>query len=275
MDDVILGAVVYELEVEQGGSVPGFAGRLLHAGLFHLLQQISPELSAELHDGENVKPFAVSPIISHEPPFRMIYEKEPRMVKAGTRFFWRVSAWRTDVVEALLAIPAGAALRIGQLECHIVRVRADGHQASGLAQADDLLAAAFSQPFRREVAFHFRSPVAFRRDRYDYPLPEPRLVFASLADKWQQAHLPGMMDRGRIGELAEEIYPIDWQGRTKRVYFGQKYGLCGFVGDFTYSLRALDEESAGIVTLLAQFATFSGTGRMTGQGFGQTRVTGK
>lgn len=274
MDEVILGAVVYELEVEQGGSMPGFAGRLLHAGLFHLLQQLSPELSAELHDGENVKPFAASPLIEHEPPCKMIYEKEPRTVRPGTRFFWRVSAWRTDVIEALLAIPAGAALRIGRLDCRILRVQADGRRDSGLARVDDLLAAAFSQPFRREVAFHFRSPVAFRRDRYDYPLPEARLLLTSLADKWQQAQLPGTMNRSRIGELAELIYPIDWQGHTQRVYFGQHYGLCGFVGDFTYSLRALDEESAGIVTLLAQFATFSGVGRMTGQGFGQTRVTG-
>lgn len=274
-DDMIIGAVTFELEVERGGSVPGFAGRLLHAAFFYLVQEYSPELADSLHNEENVKPFAVSPLKENTAPYKMIYEKTPRRVEAGTHFLWRVSAWRTDIVEFLLNIPMCMALRIGQLDCRIVHAYVDGRHDSGLMRISDLMAASFTRPFTREISFHFHSPVSFRRDRYDYPAADGRLIFASLADKWQQAALPADIDRASISELAEQIYPTDWQGRTQRVYFGKNYGLCGFVGDYSYSLRAIDTDSASVLTLLAQFANIAGTGRMTGQGFGQTRVKGQ
>ena len=48
--------------------------------------------------------------------------------------------------------------------------------------------------------------------------------------------------------------------------------MLAFSGRFSYDVTALNEEEQHALLLLAQFANFSGVGRLTGQGFGETRA---
>ena len=45
-----------------------------------------------------------------------------------------------------------------------------------------------------------------------------------------------------------------------------------FAGIFAYSLHELPDDMKRLFLMLAQFAAFSGTGRLTAQGFGQTQM---
>ena len=66
--------------------------------------------------------------------------------------------------------------------------------------------------------------------------------------------------------------PLEWQGTSRRIYFGRDRGAMAFAGIFAYSLHELPDDRKRLFLMLAQFAVFSGTGRLTAQGFGQTRM---
>lgn len=286
----MIGAVTYELVATADGRMEGFAGRLLHAAFFRHLAACSAALSEAVHDGERAKPFTSSPLIRLQrlrvpAPSgngrraadgrgeRMIFEKAPFAVAAGERFFWRVTALQDDVLAAALHLAPGTELQVGRVPFSVLHVFADGTHESGVLAPEDLIADALAAPPVHELSLHFRSPVTFRRGALDYPVPAPELVFPSLASKWQAHAMPADIDTARVQEMAARVAISDWTGRTQRIYFGQHHGASGCLGDFTYSLKALDDDERRILILLAEYATFSGTGRLAAQGFGQTRVT--
>ena len=269
----MLGAVTYELTAVKDERMEGFAGRLLHAAFFRHLAACSPRLSHQMHDEENIKPFTVSPLIQPQGVHEMVIEKAPFSVTAGERFFWRVSALQSAVLEAALLLKEKEMLQVGRVPFVVTAVYADGTHESGCIEEEALISSVLEAPPVREISFHFRSPAAFRRGTSDYTLPIPELVFSSLADKWSQAGMPGSIEKSSIRELTLSVFPSDWRGKTKRVYFGRHHGATGCMGDFTYQLKDVTEQNRNTLLLLAQYANFSGVGRLTAQGFGQTRTT--
>ena len=161
------------------------------------------------------------------------------------------------------------------LQLRLRRVIADSGERDdvGVLNETELIGACLAEESVRSVEFRFLTPVAFRVDQGDYPLPVPALVFSSLADKWTAAELPAAIDRNEIRADAERVRPISWRGETRRVFFGRDRSVTGFVGRFAYDISALPRDVQRAFLLLAQFAVFSGTGRLTAQGLGQTRTT--
>ena len=268
----MIGAVVFELSAENGERVSDAQGRLLHGALFSLIDAVSPGLAALLHDGTTVKPFSVAPL--DLPPDAPKVGRD-RLVRAGDVVYWRVAALDEAVLRALLSVPPGSVVQVGRLRLALRRIVADSGERPDVGVIDEmeLIGACLAEKSVRSVEFRFLTPVAFRVDDSDYPLPAPALVFSSLADKWTAAELPAAIDRNEIRADAERIYPASWRGETRRVTFGRNRSVTGFVGRFAYDLSALPIEVRQVFLLLAQFAVFSGVGRLTGQGLGQTRTT--
>ena len=269
----MIGAAVYRLRAEQSAWLPVVHGRLMHAAFFAALRELSPELSGYVHDQMNLKPFTVSEL--RLPQQRLRQEHGRWQIPAGTILRWRVTGLTEMMVQAIAAIPPGYQLQAGGLQLVVECMSMDpGEEAdSGALGEDDLIAACLAVPKVDEITFRFLSPVSFRVDDRDYPWPLPAYVFASLADKWNQAGLPGNLDKTAIHAEAETIRPLVWQGQSQRVYFAHDRGVLAFTGTFTYDLRSLVPERQQLFLLLAQFAVFAGVGRLTGQGFGQTRIT--
>lgn len=271
----MIGAVTYELKVEQSARMEGFAGRLLHAVFFQLLSDFNAELATRVHAESSFKPFTVSPLIrTHREPEEdlMIFNKEPFMVKAGRRFFWRITTWSEEILAMAVTVPIGTKLQIGHVPCTVQQVYSDGRHESGVITPKQIIQEAVDANNVQAVTLEFLSPVAFRRGAQDYPLPDPQLVFTSLAKKWEAAQMPARIDAELITTMEERLVPCQWSGRTEQVYFGRHHGATGFLGSFSYSLKALSEEEAQIIKILAQLAVFTGVGRLTAQGFGQTRL---
>lgn len=268
----MIGAVVFELVAENGERVSDAQGRLLHGALFSMLAEVDPGFASLLHDGTTVKPFSVAPL--ELPPDAPKVGRD-RLVRAGDVVYWRVAALDEAVLRALLSVPLGSAVQVGRLRLVLRRVVADSGERSdvGVLDETELIAACLSEKSVRSVELRFLTPVSFRVDSSDYPLPTPALVFSSLADKWAAAELPASIERNEIRADAERVYPVSWKGETRRVVFGRDRSVVGFVGRFAYDLSALPMEARQVFLLLGQFAVFSGVGRLTGQGLGQTRTT--
>ncbi len=268
----MIGAAVYRLKAEGYGYLPEMHGRLLHAAFFAALRKLSPDLSAYVHDKMNVKPFTVS-LLHPEGPVQK--GEAGWSVRKGMRFFWRATGLNESMVYALAALTEGTRLMAGRIPFVVEQatLNPDDHREAGVADENDLINQCLSVPSIQEITFHFRSPVSFRSGKHDFPWPLASYVFGSLADKWTQAGMPGVFDKREIHAEAEAIHPLAWRGASQIIYPADERGMLVFTGTFSYSLNMLEEERRRAFLILAQFSTFSGVGRLTGQGLGESRIT--
>jgi len=267
---MMLGAILLHLRAKSAGTMPVHAGRLLHAALFSMLRDRAPVLSAELHDDMQRKPFTVSDLIAiHAHPPARGY----RRVHAGDTYHWRITALDTAVLRILIELHVGITLRVGTVDYIVEEIVTDRAVSDevGTVDAAALVSACMAQEHIDELTLEFRSPVSFRSFTDDYPFPLPELIFTSLADKWRQIETSFDIDRDALRAHAASLVPRRWSGESRTVFLEKQRGVAGFTGSFTFSLHRLPEDVRGIFLLLAQFAFFSGIGRLTAQGLGQTR----
>ncbi len=267
----MLGAAVLYLRAGENGSLPEFTGRVMHGVFFKTLANISTELADFVHDELNVKPFSVSELIGQQ---KRRYINGKFKVKQGERFKWRIATLNEDILQAIAHIPLNYQFQVNKIPMLLERIIIDGEKevGTGVIGDEEFIAACLSMEKFSSLKVRFLAPTTFRVNRSDYPLPIPRLFFASLADKWQQAGMPANIDKEAIKELAEKVYPSYWQGKSSKTYLAVNRGIRTFMGEFVYELSDLSLEERQVMLLLAQFGCFAGCGRMTGQGLGQIEV---
>ena len=268
----MIGAVVYELRAENSARLPFINGRFMHAAFFKILNENSPELGSFVHNELNIKPFTVSFL---EPVEKIPSFDERWSVRRGDKFFWRVTGLNEKILRAALNVNIGEKIQAGALTLSVKNIIADENLRadSGVVAVSDFIAHVKNFSPVKEISFDFVSPVSFRIDDFDAPYPRAELIFASLADKWNQAQMPAVADKKIIRELAGQIRLTLWRGESQRFYPNHDRGVLAFCGKFFYNIEALSDDVQKVFLLLAKFGEFSGIGRLTGQGFGQVVST--
>lgn len=268
----MIGAIVFQLKAEQGGKLPVVQGRLLHAAFFQMLKSYSVELATCVHDNIQGKLFTLSELKLHQKPNRV---DNSIFVREGDLFQWRITVLADALLKAVLAVPEGYLLWVGSMPMRIEKIIVNGSEnaETGVLDVNELIAVCLSIKTVQRITFNFVSPVSFRSFHDDYPFPLPQLIFGSIADKWNQTGMPIAFEKEEIREMAAKILPEVWEGRTKQIFFKFDRGVTGFTGKFTFNVSMLPANIQQLFLLLAQFSVFSGVGRLTGQGMGQTRVT--
>lgn len=268
----MIGAVVYVLRAENSAPLSPINGRLMHAAFFKILNEYSTALGSFVHNKQNIKPFTVSFL---EPAQDVSNVEERRQVRRGEKFFWRVTGLNEKILKAALSVKVGEKIQAGGLTLRVEKIICDGdiRSDSGVVSVAELIATVKLAPHAKEICFDFVSPVSFRIDDFDAPYPRPELIFASLADKWTQSEMPAAVNKKIIREIAAQIRLTQWSGESQKFYFGRDRGTLAFFGRFLYNVEATEKNSIKVFMLLAKFGEFAGVGRLTGQGFGQTRVS--
>lgn len=270
----MLGVLVLRLRVERGGHYSMFPGKLLHGALFRCIAAYNAPLAGDLHE-RRVKPFTVGMLrragksCGAVPQTREL--NEPHYT-AGEKLLLRLTALDEDVLFALLHIPCGTQLAVGKLIFTVEEVLANGQEDTGCVEVEELIAAVLSMEEVTQFRISFRSPTVFRVDNADCAVPRPELIFASLADKWTWQRLPSVLDKAYVRGVAAKLTPLEWRGAGLRIRQSAQKTVPGFMGDFTFRMDRLSAEEREIILLLAQFAPFCGTGRLTAQGFGETQI---
>lgn len=267
----MLGAAALYLRAEKNGILPVFTGRVMHGVFFRTLKNISPELADFVHDELSVKPFSLSELVRLK---RYSFHVGNFQVSRGDLFRWRIAAVNDVILNAIVNIPSGYRFQVNKIPMVLEKIIVDGdlEKDTGIMSVENLMAACFSMDDIRSICVKFTSHTTFRVNQSDYPMPVPKLVFSSLADKWQKAGMPANIDKEQIREMSERVYLSDWKGRSDRVYLSGDRGVKTFTGEFVYELSDLTIEERQIMLLLAQFGCFVGCGRMTGQGLGQIEI---
>lgn len=267
----MLGAASLYLRAEKNGTLPEFTGRVMHGVFFKTLGNISPELAEFVHDELSMKPFSASELIKIK-KYKCYMGKF--QVQCGDLFKWRIATVNEDIFEVIAHIPLEYKFQVNKIPMVLEKTVIDGTRepGTGVMSDDELLGACLSIEKLTSIKVKYVSPTTFRVNQNDYPLPIPKLFFASLADKWEKAGMPVNIDREYIRELSEKVYLSEWQGKTFKTYLAGDRGVRAFKGEFLYELSELSMEERQIMLLLAQFGCFVGCGRMTGQGLGQMEV---
>ncbi len=117
----------------------------------------------------------------------------------------------------------------------------------------------------------FVTPTTFKKGKYDYPIPEPKLIFKSLMRKWNKfADFKPHIDLRETFE--KRIIVSGYNLKTKKVFFRNLGKVVGFVGDITMEFQEDNEEILKWLNALLVFGEFSGVGRKTTMGMGQIKI---
>lgn len=270
-----LGAFVYQLRANQDGRISMTHGRFMHAAIFAALHKASPELAKRVHDSVQIKPFTVDSLQFQQA--RIDKKTGMYIVKKADLARWRMTTLDDEVLAALLSLPVGYLVQVGQIEFYLEKIIVNQSEVvdTGIIGIENFIAECMSVGQVKSMTFDFITPVSFRSFDSDYPFPLPDFIWGSLCERWNRLGMQPQFDEKEIRQVATTLLPLAWQGETKKLYFAKNRSVLGFVGSFSYDLTKLDEEIQRVFFILAQFAFFAGVGRLTGQGLGQTRVSYK
>ncbi len=238
------------LDKRQVDRLPHNAIPALHANLFRWIEESDPVLSRELDRGQGAKPFTVSPLF---------VEQE-----------W--ASFRITLLQDALF----EHIEAGMQKRPWVNILGDNMPISGplsvMATTYPLL---MSEPVAPgHIILRFRSPVSFRRNGKDYPLPEPELVFDSFRRRWNEFGPEAL----RIGDewsawVRNNIVVSRFDLHTVPMRFPDGVMQIGCVGRVQFEVNGAESHNQAALQALAgliEYAFYCGTGRKTTQGMGQT-----
>ncbi|WP_287128898.1 CRISPR system precrRNA processing endoribonuclease RAMP protein Cas6 [Candidatus Cyanaurora vandensis] len=246
-------------------------GRHLHALFLHLVREVDPSLSAELHEERIAKAFAVSPL--QVGPGLDSGTRRPRDIPAGTPCWWRLCLLEEQLFARLGSLWLGlqpVSWQLGPASLRLSHILSTGAAPSGGWAATisypDLLAQA--SPDQRDITLQFRTPTAFRQGTYDSALPVPRSLFATPYRRWQEyATVPLALNLLEL--ITEHLHPTRFDLHTG-VHQDTRSTFIGCLGTATYRLfGALEPHLIQQVNALADYLFFTGSGRKTTMGMGQ------
>jgi CRISPR-associated endoribonuclease Cas6 len=239
-------------------------GRALHAILLRTLQQQDAALAQAIHDSSGPKPFTVSDLFEHEGQLTLRFTALTPSVARALAQAAATGGLRPDAVLNL----DGLKLRLTG-----AATRREQHPWAGQTSYGSLALPWLYQQAEPEIrlAFEFASPVTFKSNDMNVPVPLPQWVFGGLLDRWNAfapVPLPEAVREFAALRMALSRYEL----RTVAVPFKPGAVKFGAVGYGVYTAPHPDETLLSALNLLSEFAFYAGVGAQTTMGFGQCRA---
>lgn len=190
------------------------------------------------------------------------------------------SAHKAFTVWPLRQSPTGQVLRLtllgaGNQTGHPLTTRLRlGSQIFGVAERQDLYTpfeALFDTPPRSSVTLSFETPTYFSRNGRDLPLPDPVLVFGSLARRWN-LYVPQHLrfDDDSVRALTKSIVLTDARIDVVAAKAAHRMHRAGFIGTASFEVIEKGRATEAILGVLSNSAEYLGVGAQTTRGFGVT-----
>ena len=147
---------------------------------------------------------------------------------------------------------------------------------AGISTWDDFLVPPVGRffHFELETPLVIASPAPLLGGAPSFPVPT--VVFAHLADQWQEHGGPAFaLNTALVQDWLHEggCVVTDYHVQGRPVALSHEDHPLGFLGTLTYTCRTAAPEAQQVLTALARFACFAGVGLHTEQGLGITRIT--
>ena len=246
----------------------GFFGRAIHGYFLRLIRELDSSLSMALHKQPN-KPFTVSPLFHQASQGRGEGQYWLRLTSLSKELSLLLARLHPD---GLGLLKLGAA----ELEVQAILKEREEHLWAGSCTYEELYNNGLlraREVKNRLIGFKFITPTAFKIAKSAglyMPLPWPRLVFQSLAEKWNSfSPIPLWVN---WPEFERTVTVAHFHNlKSSSINFG-RFSLGGFTGECWYLVGA----QAGIklhraLSTLAEFAFYAGVGWKTTMGMGMVQ----
>jgi CRISPR-associated endoribonuclease Cas6 len=250
-----------QLQPSQDIILPGNYTTQLHAWFLDQVRRIDPVLSAQLHDGQSEKPFAISELMGE-------VRAEGRSLRFGKNqtYRWHVSGLSQPVIQWM-----GQWLQAPPTE---VNLRTNRFAILGwsfsLPPTTYAKLAKTAIPEPPEVSLSFVSPTGFRRKGSHFALPLPFNVFQSYLRRWNDFSGQAVEADAFLAWVDESVIILRHHVRSHKVAAGKSGSVTGFTGSVQFGLKGEALEYVGLFVALGQLAPYCGTGHKTTFGLGQT-----
>lgn len=242
----------------------------IHAALLRRIELFDPDLSQAMHhapEGANSieRPWTISPLRGPLVRCRNSLAAEP-----GNIYRIRITVLAPRLFEALVNAfssehpLAAEPLFLERVPFHLHR---DMLRYDSLTTYSALLTHARPQ---HRIAFSFRSPTAFRqgRERTGAGL-EPRVCFASYLRRWNTFSPIALPEEALLEYVEANVQPV-CQTLHPALMRLRSYTIPGVVGDVEWAVEGDSPYLQRIISALADYAPYCGTGMLTALGMGQT-----
>lgn len=265
-------SVVIELMVKGDAVLPVNIGHKLHATFFELIRQIDPNLNQQIHESNNeLKPFTLSSLMDVKSQSSSLRFTNNQTCQLRLTLLDGGALWQKLCNYFIENSPLFLPLEAIQLQ--IVRMlTTSGLDNTGWASSTTWQTLVNTTP-STHIKLEFLSPTAFSMGKRDFNLfPEPKLVWGSLAAKWNKfAPVELKVNKALLGNFVENnVFPIDYDILTNTLYYVGAIQK-GFIGTCGYIIKN-NNYLANQVAALTEFARYSGVGYKTTMGMGQVRL---
>ncbi len=253
--------VEIDLTSDRDIAVWGYGGSAIHGLFMDLVNGCSPALAGALHSQMPVKPFTTGIRCDLE-------SREGKKVIPATNVFTLIVTALDETTEAAMYELLGLLLvkpRTVRFSGQAADVRADRMSEQSLVMVTNGDIVSRAEPVDNP-GLEFVSPTAFRRIETQVLLPEPDLVFGSIARKWEAFGEPSIVCdlEPFLGGIQIKRYNLE----TRMIQFG-KFRQIGFVGSVEFDVRKLPEQVRWYLDVLTAYSWFSGVGAKTTMGMGR------
>ncbi len=250
---------------------PRWWGRAAHHLLLQTLKLADEELSAELHEGAELRPFTASTLYGRFPEHQLDLQGSYLLRFTGLNQFVS-DALRQAIAEGG-NLSKGAILNLDFIDFEVQAVHHESgtHPLAERTSYHELATASLldAEPAARRVSFFFASSTAFHRHGKQVPYPLPELVIGSLLDRWNAfAPIAFPAEARRYAAECLTLGHFEIKNRTVNVAGGVQNGLVGHVN---FNTTSYDRYWMSLMQTLARFSYYSGVGVKTAMGMGQCR----
>jgi CRISPR-associated endoribonuclease Cas6 len=115
--------------------------------------------------------------------------------------------------------------------------------------------------------FQAITPISFKKGNIDYPLPDPKIFFKSLINKWNYFS-PFRIEVDLRKVLEEKLCIVYSKIRTYKIKLSLGSAVTGFKGKVVFYGKGLTDEELKWLNILGHFSRYAGVGRKTTMGLG-------
>ncbi|MFN6569867.1 CRISPR-associated endoribonuclease Cas6 [Dendronalium sp. ChiSLP03b] len=264
-DETELVGLVFDLEATATASLYSQYSIGLHAWFLKQVQQIDPELSAYLHDGESEKAFTISALEG-----QLLPSGKQLQLVANQIYHWHINALSQRVALFLKQWLTNLPKTI-ELSDTILQIK-----QVNIAQAPTTYAQLLHSPQQySQVNISFISPTSFRRKGNHFPLPVPENLFHSYLRRWNDFSQMPVEQETFLEWIDAGVIIHQHRLESMKVAAGKRGSVTGFTGAISLGLSRsalANTEFSQLFYALVRLAPYCGTGHKTTFGLGQTRL---
>jgi CRISPR-associated endoribonuclease Cas6 len=120
---------------------------------------------------------------------------------------------------------------------------------------------------KTHLYFQAITPISFKKGNIDYPLPDPKIFFKSLINKWNYFS-PFRIEVDLRKVLEEKLCIVYSKIRTYKIKLSLGSAVTGFKGKVVFYGKGLTDEELKWLNILGHFSRYAGVGRKTTMGLG-------